>query len=452
MALKTKRNFASTRNPCKLCTPFGACMVFSGIADGVPFIHGSQGCSTYIRRYLIGHFREPVDIACSNFAEQTVVFGGEQNLRIGLQNVISQYNPRLIGVSTTCLAETIGDDVKGIIGSIEREWQGADAPILVPVSTPSYQGSHCEGFHRAVKAVVERLAQGGPMGNHVNLFAGMISPEDIRNLRDVFTDFGLETMILPDYSDSLDGGIWRQYEKNIQHGTTIEQIQDSGRARASIEFGSTRDVSTSAGGYLLSKFGTPLYELPMPIGVNLCDKFFERLQKLSGMPMPDKYVGQRARLIDSYVDGHKYLSGKKAVIYGPEDLVISMAAFLTEIGITPVLCGTGEKKGKLYEALQDVLGTDVEKVTVEEDVDFMELEELAQKMDVDIVIGNSNGYKLSRSLGVPLVRVGLPIHDRIGAARIATLGYKGTQELFDRIVNEFIQLKQDSSPIGYTHV
>jgi len=40
-----------------------------GIAGTVPFLHGSQGCATYIRRYLISHFREPMDIAASNFAE-----------------------------------------------------------------------------------------------------------------------------------------------------------------------------------------------------------------------------------------------------------------------------------------------------------------------------------------------------------------------------------------------
>ncbi len=451
MRIKDKEKYASTQNPCRLCTPFGACMVFAGIADGIPFIHGSQGCSTYIRRYLIGHFREPVDIACSNFSESTVIFGGEGNFRMGISNVIEQYQPKLIGIATTCLAETIGDDLNQFVYRFEEESAG-DGPILVPVSTPSYQGSHIEGFHRAVRAVIQKLATDGPKGLHINLFPGMISPEDIRHLKEIVSDFGLDAMLLPDYSDSLDGGIWHQYEKNIETGTPIEHIRRAPSARATIEFGNIRSGSTSAGDFLLRQFGTPLYELPIPIGVRQSDLFFERLQVLSGRPLPPKYAGQRSRLIDSYVDGHKYIFGKKALLYGPEDIVVALAAFLNEIGILPVLCGTGEKKGKLADSLQDVLGENVRHVTAIEDTDFIELKETAKSMEIDLVLGNSNGYKLSRTLNAPLIRVGLPIHDRIGAARITMLGYGGTQQLFDRIVNQFIRQKQENSPVGYTHI
>lgn len=450
MQIKDKKQYASTQNPCRLCTPFGACMVFAGIAEGVPFIHGSQGCSTYIRRYLIGHFREPVDIACSNFSESTVVFGGEENFRVGLLNVIEQYQPKLIGIATTCLAETIGDDLKQFIHRFEQECP--DGPILVPVSTPSYQGSHVEGFHRAVRAIVEKLACPGDKQKHINIFPGMISPEDIRHLKEVTADFGLDAMLLPDYSDSLDGGIWQKYEKNIETGTLIEKIRRAPSARATIEFGNTRSSSTSAGDFLLRNFGTSLYELPIPVGVRQSDLFFERLQVLSGKELPAKYAGQRSRLIDAYVDGHKYLFGKRALLYGPEDLVVALATFLNEVGILPVLCGTGENKGKLAESLQDALGENFRQITVIEDTDFTELEETAKSMEIDIVVGNSNGYKLSRSLHLPLIRVGLPIHDRIGAARITMLGYAGTQQLFDRIVNEFIWQKQENSPVGYTHI
>ena len=78
-SLSDKREVAhstSTRNACKLCAPLGASIVFRGIESCVPLIHGSQGCSTYIRRYVISHFREPIDIASSNFSESSAIFGG----------------------------------------------------------------------------------------------------------------------------------------------------------------------------------------------------------------------------------------------------------------------------------------------------------------------------------------------------------------------------------------
>ena len=105
------KNFTSTRNACKLCTPLGACLAFRGVEGCIPFLHGSQGCSTYIRRYLISHFREPIDIASSNFHEESAIFGGSKNFTQGALNVTRQYQPQLIGAATTCLAETIGEDM-----------------------------------------------------------------------------------------------------------------------------------------------------------------------------------------------------------------------------------------------------------------------------------------------------------------------------------------------------
>ena len=58
----------STTNACKLCTPLGATLAFKGVEGAIPFLHGSQGCATYMRRYIISHFREPMDIASSALA------------------------------------------------------------------------------------------------------------------------------------------------------------------------------------------------------------------------------------------------------------------------------------------------------------------------------------------------------------------------------------------------
>jgi len=129
------------------------------------FLHGSQGCATYIRRYLISHFREPVDIAVSGFSEATTIFGGGDNLRNGLNNVARQYHPELIGIATTCLPETIGEDVGFLLSEFHPE---GNAPFrLVHVSTPSYRGTHVDGFHATVLALVEQLVEGGTAGEGI---------------------------------------------------------------------------------------------------------------------------------------------------------------------------------------------------------------------------------------------------------------------------------------------
>ena len=39
----------------------------------------------------------------------------------------------------------------------------------------------------------------------------------------------------------------------------------------------------------------------------------------------------------------------------------------------------------------------------------------------------------------PLVRIGFPVHDRVGGARILHVGYRGALQLFDRIANTLIE-------------
>jgi len=105
---KAREPWVSTSNPCHQCRPLGAMVAFQGVEGCVPFLHGSQGCATYMRRYLISHFREPVDIASSSVSEKEAVFGGGPFLRKGLRNVAEKYGAGVVGVATTCLTETTG--------------------------------------------------------------------------------------------------------------------------------------------------------------------------------------------------------------------------------------------------------------------------------------------------------------------------------------------------------
>ncbi|MGD9210240.1 MAG: nitrogenase iron-molybdenum cofactor biosynthesis protein NifN, partial [Desulfobacteraceae bacterium] len=431
---------SATQNACKLCSPLGAALVFKGIANTVPLLHGSQGCSTYIRRYVISHFKEPVDIACSNFGEQTAIFGGGANLKVALDNIRKQYDPDFIGIATTCLAETIGDDVPMFLKEYHDIHKEEILPPIVSVATPSYQGTHIEGFHAAVRAVVEGLAKERVQrwyAPFINLFPGMISPADLRHLKEIVEDFGLNTMMLPDYSETLDGGLWRDYQRIPQGGTSVEQIKVAGSALASIEFGRCLALSKNTAGTVLSdRFDTFCQRTGLPMGIVQTDRFMQTLSDLSNRPVPDKYTTQRGRLLDAMVDAHKVVNGVRAAIFGEPDLVVGLVDFLVEIGIQPVVCGTGMAKSNLSQALSTVLTQEqLDKASVMEDVDFMDMESVIKEVMPDILIGNSKGYAMSRRLNIPLLRVGFPIHDRIGGNRLQLLGYEGTQIFFDRIAN-----------------
>jgi nitrogenase molybdenum-iron protein NifN len=439
-----------TRNACKLCTPLGACLAFRGVEGCIPFLHGSQGCATYIRRYLISHFREPIDVASSNFHEESAIYGGSSGFKEGIQNVLRQYRPQAIGVATTCLAETIGEDMPGLLADFQKS--GVSNTPIVHVSTASYRGTHMDGFHDAVRSLATQLASGGSLLDRVSLFPGMVSAADLRHLKEILNDFGLAYTLLPDYSESMDGETWSQPEKLQQGGTPISDIQLTGRGRASIEFGRTLQFRSTAGSVLTEKFGVSRHVLGMPVGMLESDRFFAMLNLLSGRATPEKYQRQRGRLLDSYIDGHKYVFEKRAVVYGEEDLVIGLTAFLNEIGVKPVLCASGGHSLHFEESLRLAVPDLLQETIIRENCDFSEIESLAAKLNPDFLFGSSKGYAMARRLDVPIVRVGFPIHDRIGGQRIHHLGYWGAQELYDRLVNALMEKKQELSTVGYSYL
>ena len=122
----------------------------------------------------------------------------------------------MIGVATTCLSETIGDDVPMFLREYKNNNKDKDLPGIVHVSTPSYKGTHADGFHNAIRSTVDTLlpalesarcleSSEVPAEKTVNIFPGMVSPEDLRHIKDMIYAFGLKSIMLSDYSERLDG-------------------------------------------------------------------------------------------------------------------------------------------------------------------------------------------------------------------------------------------------------
>jgi nitrogenase molybdenum-iron protein NifN len=318
-----------------------------------------------------------------------------------------------------------------------------------------------DGFHEAIRAVVSSLAEApGPdpanKGNHINVISGFVSAEDLRELHAIMRSFtvGGSYTLLPDYSESLDGGSWETYSKLPPGGTAIEDIRKMGGAAGTIYLGKMAGDprGEDAGQWLETACGVPLARRDLPIGIENCDAFFKTLAEFSGRDIPPVWEKQRSRLIDAYIDGHKSVSGKRALVYGEEDFVAALVSFLDEIGMIPVIAATGAPDAAFARRIRGVLRNTKQEVESIDDADFAYILERAEELRPDIVIGNSKGLFLSRSLKVPLVRCGFPIHDRIGGQRILHLGYRGAMNLFDLVCNAIMSEKQERFSSGYTYI
>jgi nitrogenase molybdenum-iron protein NifN len=421
----------------------------------MPFLHGSQGCATYIRRYVISHFREPFDIASSSLAEADTIFGGMQNFGKGIENVRLKYDPALIGVATTCLSETIGENVGMLIKGYLAAHYGETLPALVTVSTPSYKDTHAEGFHAAVRAMVDTLATEPPSmikGEHLLILPGIVSPADLRHLREMAILCGAKPTLLPDYSETLDAPLADGCAPLSRGGTPIEAIRRASEFAAAIQLGPGAASRRSASDVLRERHGSRVFRIGWPLGLRATDEYVKSIESVTGKSAAAELKDERGRLLDAMADGHKYTFGLKAAVYGEEDLVVAICGFLAEIGVRPVLCATGSKSGRFAEWLENASPGISAETRIIEGADFANIAEEARKAGPDIMIGHSKGSSTARELGIPLIRTGFPIHDRFGAPRSLILGYRGAMELFDRIVNAVLEKRQSVSSIAYSYM
>lgn len=423
-------------NPCNMCMPMGGILPFKGVEQSMVIIHGSQGCSTYMRRHIAEHFNEPIDVASSSLNEKGTIYGGEGNLKKGLDNLIKAYRPKLIGVLTTCLAETIGEDIDRIASEYLQE-RGLEDLLLVPVSTPGYGGAHTEGYFLAVKKIIAKLARETKKHSKINVIIPNLSPADIREIKRILQLMRVEYTLCPDFSDTLDRPFSRPYKKVPEGGTKVEDIAGMPGAAATIQMGVTVDNSISPGKYLEDQFSVPLFNVPIPMGIESTDLFISILKHLTGNAVPESLLLERGRLLDCMIDSHKYNFQGKSVVFGEPENVYAIVKTCMENGVFPVVVATGSKTDKLAELLKTRL-TDCHLLS---DTDFSQIRERSREMAANIAIGHSDGRYLTEREGIPLVRHGFPIHDRIGGQRLLSVGYTGTTMFLDRVTNTLLENK-----------
>src|SRR5689334_3189971 len=149
-----------TVNPAKACQPLGAVFAAAGFERTMSFVHGSQGCVAYSRSHLSRHFKEPSSAVSSSMTEDAAVFGGLNNMVDGLANAYKLYSPKMIAVSTTCMAEVIGDDLQAFISTAKQKGSVPEDFNVPYAHTPAFVGSHVVGYDNMMKGILENFWKG----------------------------------------------------------------------------------------------------------------------------------------------------------------------------------------------------------------------------------------------------------------------------------------------------
>jgi nitrogenase molybdenum-iron protein beta chain len=442
-----KERTALTVNPAKTCQPVGAMYAALGVHGCLPHSHGSQGCCSYHRSALTRHYKEPVMAATSSFTEGSSVFGGQANLLQAIETIFSVYEPEIVAVHSTCLSETIGDDLVQIVNKARDEGKIPIGRHVLSASTPSYVGSHVTGFAAMVESFVnyfsertdERIRQ-------VNLLSGWVEPSDMRELKRIMKMMKVKSVMLPDTSDVLDTPMTGKFEMYPKGGTTISEMVSMGDSMHSIALGEW--ASKKAAIALDNKCKVPFDVIDIPVGIKATDRFIQALSKAGRVSIPDSITEERGRLIDVITDMHQYLYGKRVAVFGDPDNIIPLVEFLVDIDMKPVYVVSGTPGKKFEKRMEEILGSRVPEAKYANgpNADMFLMHQWIKNEPVDLLIGNTYGKYISRDEGIPFLRYGFPIVDRIGHSYFPIVGYSGGMRILEKILGVLMDVKDATAP------
>lgn len=419
---------AAAINPLKMSAPLGAAMAFLGLDSCMPCFHGSQGCTAFALVLMVRHFREAIPLQTTAMNELTTILGGADNVEQAIGNIYSRAKPRIIGLCTTGLTETRGEDMIGDLKTMRaRHPEWADLAVVF-APTPDYVGGLQEGWATAVAAMIETLVperRCAPVArDQINVLAGShLTPGDLEEIRDIVEGFGLQPIILPDLSGSLDGHVPDRHIPHTLGGTRLEEIRAMGRSVHTIVIGEHMRPAAEA---LEARTGVAFTLFEHLVGLAANDRLAALLTDLSGRPAPQRLRRRRSQLLDALLDGHIPFAGKRVAIGAEPDLLLGLSALVAGLG------------GRVVNAVTTVSSPVLARVPAAR-VTIGDLDDLERSCrGCDLLITHAQGAEIARRTGIPLYRAGFPIFDRLGAAHRVTVGYRGARDLIFEIGNILI--------------
>ncbi|MEW6427774.1 MAG: nitrogenase molybdenum-iron protein subunit beta [Thermodesulfobacteriota bacterium] len=442
--LEIKERSALTINPAKTCQPIGAMYAALGIHGCLPHSHGSQGCCAYHRSTLTRHYKEPISAATSSFTEGASVFGGQANLLQAIDNIFNVYEPEVIAVHTTCLSETIGDDLKQIRAKAEKEGKIPEGKTVIGANTPSYVGSHVTGFSNMVKSMAMLAEPTGKKNGKLNVIPGWVEPADMEEIKRLLNLIGVKSILFPDTSGVLNGPLSGEYKMFPEGGVTVAELKSTGDSTGTLAMGEW--CSADAARWLDSKHKVPCRVLDMPYGLAATDRFIDAVRTIAGVTVPEEISHERGQLVDMISDMHQYLYHKKVALVGDPDQLIAMTEFLVSLDMWPTHIVTGTPGSDFEKRIREITRDLPCEVKVRAKGDMFLLHQWIKNEPVDLLIGNTYCKYIARDEDIPYVRWGFPILDRQGHQYFPTVGYKGGIRLLEKILGVLMDRLDRDAP------
>jgi nitrogenase molybdenum-iron protein NifN len=439
-----KRNKALSVSPLKASQPIGGSLATLGFNRAMPMLHGSQGCTAFAKVFFVRHFREPIPLQSTAMDQSSSVLGADENVVVGIKTIAEKSRPALITILTTGLAETQGADVHRNVREFRAAHPEFDDVAVVAVNTPDFTGSVETGYAATLTEIIRTLVPDakevgtlpGWRKRQVNVLVSyMLTPGDLEALRDIFEQFQLRPVFVPDLSDSLDGCLTEDdFSPVTIGGTPLSEMATLGHAKATVVIGASLQ---KAADLLEEKTGVPTYRFDHLYGLHANDALISALAEISGLDVPERVERQRAQLQDAMLDTHFMLGQLRIAIAADADLLHALVDQVQEMGAEVVAAVTSCNTPQLASI-------PVASIKIG-DLEDMEL--IAKAENAQLVIGNSHAVDSAERLGTPILRAGFPLYDIIGGYQKTWIGYKGARQTLFDLANLVINHAHEEIPV-----
>jgi nitrogenase molybdenum-iron protein alpha/beta subunit len=245
------------------CTLTGALSVTTSVRNSTSIVHGPKGCSHHNFSLLHATALEhdgtgAPAIQSSGLSENEIIFGGEAALERTLSIAASRH-PSCIFVLSTCIADTIGDDV----GAVSRmDW---GVPVI-QVPTGGFLGGVFETGVNNALCTLSDMAEPCPTDGTINIIG----------------EKNLEYEVEENYTEISRLLSMLDLSVNTRFVHNISPDEIAAVCRASFHVLRDRGVSP-VGDHLKKRFGTN-YVSSFPLGLSGTLRFLEEVANGAGVP------------------------------------------------------------------------------------------------------------------------------------------------------------------------
>ena len=432
-----KVNSPLVSQPLKTSPATGATLASLGFHRSIPLMHGAQGCSAFAKVYLIQHLREPIPLQNTAIDQVSAVMGGDDNLSEALQLLCEKQSPELIAVMTTGLTEMQGCDLFRVIANFKHNHPQFANTRIVSMATPDFVGSMQTGFCEAVRSVVKQLVQPPTLRprqrQQVNVLCSLgMTAADIETIKQYVEAFGLDAVVVPDLSLSLDGHLDEaEYNATSTGGTSVMEVELMSDSIMTLVLG---DGLLDLAQWLKQRFDIPYQSFGMGMNMDVVDDLVMTLSRISGHDVPSWMTRARQRVQDAMLDTHFLLSHEEYVIALEPDLAKGYAELLLSVG------------GRISQLITTIDAPHLSDIDADEIVigDLSAI--VLNNLHLKAVISNTHAAQMCEPQ-VPVLRAGYPCHDQYGNMDIRQFGYEGIRERLFALANLLLRNHKDEVPV-----